>query len=420
MGIVNSQQAHSSGGGVLVVEDIPASLKLLSDLLTRAGFVVRAAPNGELALWTARAQAPELVLLDVRMPGIDGYEVCRQLKLEPALRDVPVIFLSAHSDPDDKLKGFEAGGVDYISKPYQFEEVNARVTAHLKIVRLQKTLEYQNENLHRLVELKAGELVETRFRLRCETDLRDFAEREARQRLAEIAHMNRNANASACCASMVHELSQPRAAIMSNVEAAALLIDRQPPPLADVAAILADIRHDELRTGEVIARMRNWLKKSAPRTEQVDLNELIGNVMVLMNSEAQARACTLDAPAGGAPLPVEADRIQIQQALINLVMNAMDAVRALPEARRRVRLLADQTDQGQTRVRVVDNGCGFGAHAERVFESFFTTKSDGMGLGLSITAAIVKSHGGAIWAGDNDGDEGATVGFTLPRRQLEA
>ena len=124
-------------GEVLIVEDTPASLKLLSDLLGGAGYAVRQAPNGELALWTAQARPPELILLDVRMPGLDGFEVCRRLKEIPSLRQVPVIFLSAQYDTDDKVRGFALGAVDFIAKPFQAEEILARTDAHVRLARAQ-------------------------------------------------------------------------------------------------------------------------------------------------------------------------------------------------------------------------------------------------------------------------------------------
>lgn len=388
-------------GDILVVEDTPASLQLLSKLLTDAGYRVREAPNGELALWSAQAQAPELVLLDIRMPGIDGYEVCSRLKQMPGLDEVPVIFLSAHSDTDDKLRGFQVGGVDFISKPFQFEEVNARVMAHLKIRRLQQQLAAHN----------------------------DMLQQESRQRLAEIAHMNRNASASVYCAALVHELNQPLAAIMSNAEAAELFMKMSPPALDDVAEILSDIQRDDRRASELIQRMRELLKKSDPVAQRLDLNDAVRQVAALLGSEARMRKVLLETVAAPQPLMVAADPVQLQQILINLVLNGMDAMGAAPQC-----MAADQParsitlccgpgqqaqpgmDGGMAEVLVSDRGCGFGANRERLFESFFTTKPHGMGLGLSIAAAIVHAHGGRIWAADNPGG-GATVGFALPLAQ---
>jgi diguanylate cyclase (GGDEF)-like protein/PAS domain S-box-containing protein len=145
-------------GEVLIVEDTPASLKLLSDLLTEAGYYVRQAPNGELALWTAQSRPPELILLDVRMPGIDGFEVCRRLKAIPELSQVPVIFLSAQHDTDDKVRGFELGAVDFIAKPFQAEEILARTDAHVRLGRAQKALAAESILLEERVAERTAEL----------------------------------------------------------------------------------------------------------------------------------------------------------------------------------------------------------------------------------------------------------------------
>ncbi|MTV37129.1 EAL domain-containing response regulator [Duganella radicis] len=145
-------------GEVLIVEDTPASLKLLSDLLTEAGYYVRQAPNGELALWSAQSRPPELILLDVRMPGIDGFEVCRRLKAAPELSQVPVIFLSAQHDTDDKVRGFELGAVDFIAKPFQAEEILARTDAHVKLGRAQKALAAERALLEERVAERTAEL----------------------------------------------------------------------------------------------------------------------------------------------------------------------------------------------------------------------------------------------------------------------
>jgi signal transduction histidine kinase len=128
-------------GEILVVEDTPSSLELLSELLTQAGYTVRPAQEGRMALRSAQVRPPDMILLDVRMPGIDGYEVCRRLKADDRTREVPVIFLSALREADDKLKGFQLGAVDYIAKPFQPEEVLARVRTHIELRRLQTNLE---------------------------------------------------------------------------------------------------------------------------------------------------------------------------------------------------------------------------------------------------------------------------------------
>ncbi len=163
---------HHTKGEVLIVEDTPASLKLLSDLLTEAGYYVRQAPNGELALWTAQSRPPELILLDVRMPGIDGFEVCRRLKASPELSQVPVIFLSAQHDTEDKVRGFALGGVDFIAKPFQAEEILARTDAHVRLGRAQKALAEERAHLEQRVSERTAELAQLAESLEKEVEQR--------------------------------------------------------------------------------------------------------------------------------------------------------------------------------------------------------------------------------------------------------
>jgi phosphoserine phosphatase RsbU/P len=142
---------------ILIVDDTPANLKLLSQILTDQGYKVRVAVNGAQALASIDLAMPDLILLDVKMPGIDGFEVCRQLKTNPKTNKIPVIFISALDDLKDKLEGFNVGGVDYISKPFQIEEVKARVESHLFIRRAQQILEINNKRMQRELNL-AGHL----------------------------------------------------------------------------------------------------------------------------------------------------------------------------------------------------------------------------------------------------------------------
>ena len=138
------------GGNILVVDDTKENLRILADALGEEGYKVRPALSGRMALEAARKELPDLILLDILMPGMDGYEVCEILKADQALKDVPVIFISALNEVGDKMKGFSAGGVDYISKPFQTEEVLARVKTHLTLRQLQKDVEGKNTRLREL------------------------------------------------------------------------------------------------------------------------------------------------------------------------------------------------------------------------------------------------------------------------------
>lgn len=145
-------------GNILAVDDTPANLRLLVSLLTEKGYKVRAVPSGKLALAGIKQSPPDLILLDIMMPEMNGYEVCEKLKIDEQIQDIPVIFISAINEVLDKVKAFDVGGVDYITKPFQIEEVLARVKTHLENRYLQKALQQKNQDLGRaLAELKAAQ-----------------------------------------------------------------------------------------------------------------------------------------------------------------------------------------------------------------------------------------------------------------------
>lgn len=146
------EAGRTAAEAVLVVDDVPANLRQLAEIIGKAGYRVRPAQDGEMALQSAAASPPDLIVLDVRMPKMDGYEVCRRLKRDPRLADIPVIFISALDETADKLEAFAAGGVDYVTKPFQQEEVLARINTHLGMRRMQETLRHQKEELARTVE----------------------------------------------------------------------------------------------------------------------------------------------------------------------------------------------------------------------------------------------------------------------------
>jgi sigma-B regulation protein RsbU (phosphoserine phosphatase) len=149
-----------SKGDILVVDDVPENLQLLSNMLTEQGYKVRPAINGQMALMTARAAPLDLILLDINMPAMNGYEVCRHLKADEQTRDIPIIFISALDETGDKVKAFTVGGVDYVTKPFQLEEVLARVETHLALRGLQGELQQANEELERRVEERTAQLVQ--------------------------------------------------------------------------------------------------------------------------------------------------------------------------------------------------------------------------------------------------------------------
>ena len=243
---------------------------------------------------------------------------------------------------------------------------------------------------------------------------RQLAELEARGRLMEVVHLNRTATAGALSASVAHELNQPLGAILSNAEAAEILLAANPPDLNQLKEILADIRRDDQRAGEIIRRLRGLLKKSEIELQEFDLNDAIQSVLRIFEAEAQKRSVALSAVQVQGPLPVRADQIHLQQVIINLAANGLDAMLDCSPDKRRLVLQTAKVGDSEAEVSISDTGTGIpDDKLKDVFKTFFTTKPQGTGLGLSIARTIIETYGGRIWAENRLGG-GAVFRFTLP------
>jgi PAS domain S-box-containing protein len=242
---------------------------------------------------------------------------------------------------------------------------------------------------------------------------RKRTELELQQQRSELAHVARVSTMGELAASVTHELGQPLGAILRNAEAAELFLQSPTPDLEEVRAILADIRTDDQRAGEVIDRMRSMLKRHQLARSLLDVNQLVADVITLARPEADARKALVALEPEPSCPPVRGDRVQLQQVLLNLLLNAMDAMTASDPDGRRVTVRV-RAAGAQVEVAVIDHGHGIPVdQLARVFEPFFTTKSDGLGMGLAISSRIVEAHGGRLWASNNDAG-GATFAFTLP------
>jgi signal transduction histidine kinase len=229
----------------------------------------------------------------------------------------------------------------------------------------------------------------------------------------QLLHASRLAVAGELTASIAHEINQPLGAILSNAEAAELLVQSGRIEQAELLQILADIRRDDLRASEVIKRLRTLLARHEVEHRRFDLNHLVEDTAAIVRSEAQRRGVTVEYSMRARQPEVVGDRIQIQQVIINLILNAFDASAALPETERRVLVGTSDPALG-ARLTVRDFGHGIAeADLPRVFESFFSTKGGGMGLGLSIARSIVEAHGGTITAANRE--VGAVFVVVLPR-----
>lgn len=240
-----------------------------------------------------------------------------------------------------------------------------------------------------------------------------MAERAISQQRADYAHASRLAVAGEMTASIAHEINQPLGAILSNAETAELLLESGADRRDELRRIVADIRRDDLRASEVIRRLRALLARQEVQREPIDLNDAVRDMELLLRAEVHRRGMALDIRPAPTAQTVLGDRIQIQQVLINLVLNAMDAMAGLGAPRHTVEV-AVQGQAGGSRITVRDQGPGIpAADLPKVFESFFSTKRMGMGLGLSIARTLVQAHGGRIRA-ENGANGGAVFRIDLP------
>lgn len=239
-------------------------------------------------------------------------------------------------------------------------------------------------------------------------------ELELQRNREELAHVARVSTVGELTASVAHELNQPLGAILSNAEAAELFLTAEPPALDEVREILADIRKDDQRASEVIRRMRSLLRKQELAPKAVEINDAVEDVLKLLSIDASTRKVAMKFERA-ADLPrVWCDPVHLQQVVLNLVLNGMEAMVGLPEEKRRIVVRTGSGDNGAVKIAVADSGPGIPVdRLPKLFEPFFTTKEGGMGMGLSIARTIVEAHHGEIWAENNSGT-GATFYFTVP------
>ncbi|WKB55550.1 sensor histidine kinase [Eleftheria terrae] len=239
---------------------------------------------------------------------------------------------------------------------------------------------------------------------------------QARCERNELARASRIALLGELSASIVHEIRQPLAAILANADAASLLLAQPAPPTDVLRQLIADIRASNQRANDVMHRLRALLERREVQCLEVDLLALLDDTVQLLAAEARRRRVDLVFEPGPGDVVVLGDRVQLQQLFLNLLINAMDAMRGTAPMARKVELTTHQRGDGQVEVRVSDRGHGLGSHAPAtLFAPFFTTKAGGMGVGLSVARAILGAHHGSLHAAPRDG--GGTV-FTvrLPSR----
>jgi signal transduction histidine kinase len=245
-------------------------------------------------------------------------------------------------------------------------------------------------------------------------DIQDL--KRAEQLQADLAHTNRVSMLGELAASISHELKQPISSAVMDAQASLRWLSRDQPDLEQVRRATAAIMKDGMRAADIIDRLRSLYKKTPPQRESVDVDEIIGEIVLLMRSEANEYAVSIRTDLAADLPKITADRVQLQQVLMNLMLNGIEAMKETGG------VLTVKTERGegdQVLISVSDTGIGLPAgRADAIFAAFFTTKPQGSGMGLAISRSIVESHGGRLWATSNDG-RGATFHFTLPTEVME-
>jgi len=362
---------------ILIVDDIPANQELLFAVLEKNQYRLRSAVSGELALKAVNEEPPDLILLDIIMPEMNGYEVCRRLKEDVNLKDIPVIFLSALNEPMDKAKAFGAGGVDYITKPFQFEEVQARVKTHLALYRQKRRLQENYDKLRELEKLRDG-----------------------------MTHM------------IVNDLRAPLTGIYGILQ---IVSENDKKTLSednvrDIAEAMKAAKQTIQLVSDVLDTNKMENGQMMLKPAQCDLNRILEECVSGMKPLFEGREIRFVPPES--PVTVLADREILIRVIQNLLSNAIKFTLRDGGFIR----LAIEPDGHRVRVRVDDNGQGVEPeNRQKIFEKFgqeelrFSRQRYSSGMGLSFCKLMVEAHGGSIGVeGKKDAASGSSFWFELP------
>ncbi|MEG3875872.1 response regulator [Microcoleus sp. herbarium7] len=418
---MNYEPTPMMKGNILIVDDVPNNLHLLAKILSKQGYKTRTAPDGQLALRSIELTPPDLILLDIMMPDMDGYTVCKTLKASPATKDIPIIFISALNEVFDKVKAFEVGGTDYITKPFQEKEVLARVSNQI----MQRQLFQQTQSYAQQLEQTLTELKKTQ---------------------AQLIQKEKMASLGQLVAGIAHEINNPVSFIYGNIALAAdyardlvrliqLYRHYYPQPVPEIASELNKIEPDFIaedypklldsmkegasRISKIVLSLRNFSRLGEEKHKSVDIHEGIDNTLVILQHRLKEANKTgeIEVIKHYSPLPrVTCYASQLNQVFMNLLTNAIDALENQPHPRKITigtsvisesepalycgdSKLATANDRSVV-ILIADNGCGMSEEVRhQIFDPFFTTKPVGRGTGLGLAIShdiVVEKHRGQI------------------------
>lgn len=411
---------------ILIVDDSPIHLKVLSESLIDAGYEVAVAPSGESAIRQALSEPPDLILLDIQMPGIDGFKTCKKLKYYSSTQTIPIIFMTALTDTSSKIKGLKAGAVDYLTKPFQQEEILARIKIHLRIKDLTQSLLEKNLLLDRLNHQLKNLVWE-----------KDVQLKEAQVQLIQAEKLS---SMGQMIAGITHEINNPLGFVIGNVNQVDGFLQEvlthlqlyqkfYPNPvaeiqahaqdidinflMADLPAMIASIKQGAMLIEEISTSMRIFSRVDGETKVLFNLHDGIDSTLLILKHRLKANVYRPEIrvikECGDLP-EIECFPGQLNQVFMNIIANAIDAIEESNQDKTYREILANPNqitisteltpDQTQVIIRIADNGIGMSEEVcSQLFNPFFTTKpvGKGTGLGLSISyQIIVEKHRGTL------------------------